>query len=219
MLRGTIVFRTDDGPKHHSWYIAPSVCTPYAVTIPMFLRERAVVSKSRFPSPVGFLFPILNIICPFGLWTTIQKGNMFGSGALSSTSRRRPFSRDARLFRRPPPTTLYLKLNALQDRTTNVPSTHATVQTVQFSWDPYETGLENSLLSSGVVSIRPLRGSLEAGQSMLLHVTLSAGCGPRFLGQQPMACAVRQAPPTTVRTSEEKRGGRVYPNDYIHFYQ
>lgn len=93
--------------------------------------------------------------------------------------------------------------------TVKLPSIHANVQAVQFSWDPYETGLENPLLSAGVISIRPLRGALEAGQSTLLHVTISAGCGPRFLGQQPMACAVRLAPPTTVRTSEQTNRYRV----------
>lgn len=86
--------------------------------------------------------------------------------------------------------------------TTKPISLNPNIQAVQYSWDPYETGLENLLLSSGVVSIRPLRGSLEADQSTLLHLTISAGCGPRFLGQQPMACAVRLVPPTTVSKSQ-----------------
>lgn len=71
-------------------------------------------------------------------------------------------------------------------------------QAVEFSWDPEETGIENPLYSSGVVSIQPATGRIGAAQSVLFRVTISAECGPRFLGQQPMACLVKQEPPTTV---------------------
>lgn len=75
---------------------------------------------------------------------------------------------------------------------------------MDFSWDPLDTGLDSTLLSSGAVSIHPLKGRLDAAQSLLLRVTISAECGPRFLGQQSVACLVRQIPPTTV--SERERG-------------
>lgn len=74
----------------------------------------------------------------------------------------------------------------------------ASVQAVQFSWNPQDTGLDNSLLSSGVVSIQPATGRIGAAQSMLFRVSISAECGPRVLGQQPMACLVQQEPPTMV---------------------
>lgn len=73
------------------------------------------------------------------------------------------------------------------------------MQAVEFSWDPEDTGVENPLLTAGVVSIQPFKGRVDAAQSLLFQVTISAGCGPRFLGQQPVACLVCQEPPTTVR--------------------
>ncbi|CAM9105839.1 unnamed protein product, partial [Scytosiphon promiscuus] len=77
---------------------------------------------------------------------------------------------------------------------------------VEFSWDPEDTGINNPLISSGVVSIQPFKGRMDAAQSMLFHVTVSAECGPRFLGQQPLACLVHQEPPTT--------SWRVRPRSY-----
>lgn len=71
-------------------------------------------------------------------------------------------------------------------------------QAVEFSWDLEGTGMESPLLSAGVVSIRPATGILDAGQSMLFQVTVSAACGPQMLGQRPVACLIRQVPPTTV---------------------
>lgn len=58
--------------------------------------------------------------------------------------------------------------------------------------------MENPLISAGVVSIRPATGKLDAGQSMLFQVTVSAACGPQMVGQRPVACLIRQVPPTTV---------------------
>lgn len=72
---------------------------------------------------------------------------------------------------------------------------------MEFSWDPEDTGIHTPLISSGVVSIEPFKGRMDAAQSMLFHVTVSAECGPRFLGQQPLACLVRQEPPATVISS------------------
>lgn len=72
------------------------------------------------------------------------------------------------------------------------------LQAVEFSWDPQDTGLDNSLLSCGAVSIQPATGRIGAAESMLFRVSISAECGPRFLGQQAIACLVRQEPPTMV---------------------
>ncbi|CAB1120454.1 unnamed protein product [Ectocarpus sp. CCAP 1310/34] len=76
---------------------------------------------------------------------------------------------------------------------------------VEFSWDPEDTGVENPLLTAGVVSIQPFKGRIDAAQSVLFQVTIFAGCGPRFLGQQPVACVVCQEPPTkAVRSRRPK---------------
>lgn len=80
------------------------------------------------------------------------------------------------------------------------------LQAVEFSWDPEDTGVENPLLTAGVVSIQPFKGRIDAAQSVLVQVVISAGCGARFLGQQPVACVVCQEPPTTVR---ERSNGNI----------
>lgn len=71
-------------------------------------------------------------------------------------------------------------------------------QALSFSWDPRDSGVENTLFSSGVATIRPLKGVLEAEQSMLCLLQISAECGPSFLCQRPLACAVRPVPLNTV---------------------
>ncbi|CAN0346344.1 unnamed protein product [Ectocarpus sp. 6 AP-2014] len=76
---------------------------------------------------------------------------------------------------------------------------------VEFSWDPEDTGIENPLLTAGVVSIQPFKGRIDAAQSVLFQVTISARCGPRFLGQQPVACVVCQEPPTTAIRSRRPK--------------
>lgn len=73
------------------------------------------------------------------------------------------------------------------------------LQAVEFSWDPSDSGLDVPLLTSGVLSIRPFKGKIEAGQSLLLQITLSASCGPQMLGQRPVGCLVWPICPTEVR--------------------
>lgn len=72
------------------------------------------------------------------------------------------------------------------------------MQAVDFTWDPSDIRQPIPLTSSGIVSVHPLKGRLDAKQSRLFRLTVSAECGPRFLGPTPLACLVRQAPPSQV---------------------